>query len=41
MSTIVKIKPGTSVKVTGFRARNGQPPFSVDLTVIEAPKGSQ
>lgn len=40
MSRIVKVKPGSSVKVTGILARNGQP-FSMDLTVIEAPKGSQ
>jgi S1-C subfamily serine protease len=40
MSRIVRIKPGSSATVTGIRARNGQP-FSVELTVIEAPKGSQ
>jgi S1-C subfamily serine protease len=40
MDRIAKIQPGTTVKITGIRARNTQP-FSVDLKVIEAPPGSQ
>jgi S1-C subfamily serine protease len=40
LGRIVKTAPEKAVKITGVRARNREP-FSVELTVIEAPKGSQ
>jgi S1-C subfamily serine protease len=40
LARIASRKPGTSVKITGFRARSKEP-FSVDLTVVEQPRAVQ